>query len=137
VNASEQQSGRSRLRLNSAFDVVALAACPTWPKALNYILAGPPADFFTSVFVVKRLCACPDQPSLLADVLSRRGALVVKHTVDRDVLRPASVITPDPDRPPVVRLNGTVSLAPQVQFVRRLHDIALAPRTLEGALGGW
>ncbi len=62
--------------------------------------------------------------------------IMVKHTVDGDALRPASVFTPEPDRHPLVRPNGTVSQTPRVQFVRPLHDIAFAPQTLEGEIGG-
>ena len=62
--------------------------------------------------------------------------LMVKHTVDGDVLRPVSVFKAGPAQHPLVRPNGTVSQTPRVQFMRPLHDIAFAPRTLQGELGG-
>jgi len=114
---------------------VALAASPGGPKALNCILAGLPTDFPASVLVVQGLC--PDEPSLLADILSRLTALMVKQTADGDVLRPANVFTPVPDRHLLVRPDGTVFQAPRVQFGRPLYDFAFALRTLAGALGGW
>ena len=62
---------------------------------------------------------------------------MARQTVDGDVLRPATVFTPVPDRHLPVRPDGTVSQAPRVQFVRPLYDFAFALRTLAGALGGW
>ncbi|HKI38311.1 MAG TPA: chemotaxis protein CheB [Gemmataceae bacterium] len=135
MNATEQQRGRSRHRPNSAFDVMALAASAGGLKARSYLLTGLPTDFPASVLVVQRLCH--DQPSLLADILSRRTALMAKQTVDGDVLPTANVFTPVPDRHPLVRPDGTVSQAPRVQFVRPLYDSAFALGTLPGALGGW
>jgi two-component system chemotaxis response regulator CheB len=129
MTATEQRWCRSRHRPNIAFDVVALEASPGGPKA------GLPTDFPASVLVVQRLC--PDQPSPLADILSRRTALMVEQTVDGDVLRPATVLTPVPERHLPVRPDGTVSQAPRIQSVRPLYDVAFALRTLAGRLGGW
>jgi two-component system chemotaxis response regulator CheB len=103
MTATEQRWCRSRHRPNIAFDVVALEASPGGPKA------GLPTDFPASVLVVQRLC--PDQPSLLADILSRRTALMVKQTVNGNVLRPATVFTPVPDRHLLVRPTRAVSHA--------------------------
>jgi hypothetical protein len=61
---------------------------------------------------------------------------MVKHTVDGEVLRPVSVFTPRPAPRPLARPNGTVTQTPRVQFMRPMHDVAFAPRTLEGELGG-
>jgi two-component system chemotaxis response regulator CheB len=133
VNATEQQRGPSRHRPNIGFDVAAVAASPAGPKDLDCILAGLPADFPASVLVVQRLC--PDQPSLLADILSRLTALMVTQTVNEDLLRPANVLPPVPDRHLLVRPGGTASQAPRVPFVRPLYDFAFALRSLAGALG--
>jgi two-component system chemotaxis response regulator CheB len=114
--------------------VVALAASLVRPKVLKCILAGLPTDFPPSV-VVQRLC--PDQPSLLADILSRLTALMVKQTEGGHLLRPANVFTPGLDRHLRVRPDGTVSQAPRVQYVGPLYDFACALRTLAGALRGW
>ena len=135
MNATEQQRGRSRRRPNSAFDAMTLAASAGGLKGRSYILAGLPTDFPASVLAVQRLC--PDQPSLLADILSRRRALMVKQTMAGDVLRPATVFPPVSDRRPVVRPDGAVSQATRVPFVRPLSDFAFALRTLAGKLGGW
>ena len=134
MNATEQQR-ESWHRPNSAFDVIALAASAGGLKARSYLLAGLPTDFPASVLVVQRLC--PDHPSLLADILSRRTALMVKQTMNGDVLRPATVFTPIPDRYPLVRPDRTGSQATRVQFVRPLSDSAFALRTLAGRLGEW
>ena len=135
MTATEQQRGRSRRRPNSAFDGKTLAASAGGLTARSYILAGLPTDFPASVLVVQRFC--PDQPSLLAGILSRRTALMVNQTINGNVLRPAAVFTPVSDRRPLVRPDETVSQAQRVQFVRPLYDFAFALRTLAGALGGW
>jgi two-component system, chemotaxis family, protein-glutamate methylesterase/glutaminase len=135
VNAAEQQRGISQHHPNIAFDVVAVAASHGRPKALNCILAGLPTDLPASVFVVQRLC--PNQPCLLADILSRHTALMVAQTVVDVLLHPTNVFALVPDRRPLVRHNGTVFRARRVQFVRPLRDIAFDPRTLDGELGGW
>jgi len=135
VNATQQQRGPSRHRPKIAFDVVTLAASPGRSKALNWDLAGLPTDFPASVVVVQLLCS--DQLSFLADILNRHTALMVKQTVDGDVLRLANVFTPVPDRHLLLRPDGTVSQAPRVQFVRPLYEFAFALRTMAGALGRW
>jgi len=92
MTAIEQRWCRSRHRPNITFDVVALESSPGGPKA------GLPTDISAPVLVVQLLC--PDQPSLLADILRRRTALMVKQTVNV------------PDRHPLVRPDGAVSHAP-------------------------
>jgi hypothetical protein len=76
------------------------------------------------------------EPTATGPDVNASEQLMVKHTVDGDVVRPVSVFTPGPDRRPLVRPNGTASRMPRVPFMRPLHDIACAQRTLEGELGG-
>jgi two-component system chemotaxis response regulator CheB len=135
VSATEQQRGHSRHSPNSAFDVMGPAKSAGGLKNRSYVLPGLPTDFPASVLVVRR--PCPDHPSLLADILGRRTALMVKQTMDGDMLRPATGFTPVPDRHPQARPDGTVSQATRVPFVRPLSDIAFALRTLAGGLGEW
>ncbi len=143
MNATEQQRGRSRhhpnsafdgMTTDSAFDGMTLGALAGRLTARRNVLAGLLTDSPASV-LVQRLC--PDQPSLLAGILSRRTALMVKQTINGNVLRPAAVFTPVPDRHRLVRPDGTVSQATRVPFVRPLSDFALALRTLAGWLEGW
>ena len=135
MNATEQQWGLSRHRPNSAFDVMALAASADGLKVRQYFLTGLTTGFPASVLVIQRLC--PAQPSLLADIVSRRTALIVKQTMHGDVLLPAIVFTPVSDRHPLLRPDGTLSQATRNQFVRLLLDFALVLRTLPERLGAW
>ena len=134
MTAIEQQGCSSPHRANVTFE--AMAVSPGCPKTRNHRLAGLPTDFPASVLVVPRLC--PDRPSLPAPMRICRTALLVKQTVDGDVLRPATCFTPVPDRHLRARPDGTVSRrATRVQFVRPLCDISRVLRTMAAALGGW
>jgi len=135
VNATEQQWGRSRRPLNIALDVGTLPASSGGRKARSYLPAGLPPEFPASALVVQRLRR--KRPCLPIDIRGRSTALMARQTVDGDVLLPANAFTPAPDGHLPVRPGGTVSQAPEVQFVRPLYASAFALRTLAEAPGGW
>jgi two-component system chemotaxis response regulator CheB len=135
VNATEQQRGRSQRHPNSAFNMMALTASAGRLKARCYFLAGPATNVLASPPAVQSVC--PEQANLLADILSHRTALMVKQTMDGDVLRLAPVFIPVPDRHPIVIPDGTVSQASRDQFVLPLYDLVFALRMPAVALGVW
>jgi two-component system chemotaxis response regulator CheB len=108
---------------NVGFDVVALAASAGGLRALSHVLSALPAGFPAAVVVVQHLD--PRHRSLMADILSRRTALVVKQAEEGDAVRPGTVYIAPPDRHLLVNPDGTLSLSQSelVHFVRPSADL--------------
>jgi two-component system chemotaxis response regulator CheB len=65
-------------------------------EALSTIVAGLPADFPASVFVV--LHTSPASPSVLAEILDRAGPLTARYAEDRERIAPGRVYVAPPDQ---------------------------------------
>ncbi len=106
-----------------AFDIVAIAASAGGLNAISTILAKLQPDFPAAIVIVQHLD--PHHRSLMAEVLSRRTALVVKQAEEGDVLKPGTVHIAPPDRHLLVNADGTVSLSRSelVHFVRPSGDL--------------
>jgi len=94
---------------NTAFDVVALAASAGGLRALSQILSGLPADFPAAIVIVQHLH--PHHRSWLAEILSYRIELPVKHAEEGDWLQPGAVFLAPPNKHLLVNLDGSLSLS--------------------------
>jgi two-component system chemotaxis response regulator CheB len=103
--------------------VVAVAASAGGLQALSEMLGALPAEFPLAVVVVQHLD--PRHRSLMAAILSRRTALVVKQAEEGDRLCPGTVYIAPPNNHLLVNQDGTLSLsqAELVHFVRPSADL--------------
>ncbi len=106
-----------------AVKIVALLASAGGLKAISVVLAGLPPDFPAPIVVVQHLS--PRQPSLMADILSRRIALAVTQARDGEALRPGHVYLAPPDKHLLVTCHQTLSLTltEKVHHVRPSGDV--------------
>ena len=109
-----------------AIKIVALLASAGGLKAISVVLAALPRDFPVPIVIVQHLS--PRQPSLLADILSRRTVLPVTQAQDGEALRPGHVYLAPPDRHLLVTGQQTVSLTltEKVHHVRPSGDVLFA-----------
>lgn len=103
---------------NAAFDVVALAASLGGLKALSKIISALPPDFPAAITVVQHIS--PDHPSQMAEILSYRTLLAVKHAEEGDKLCPGKIYIAPPNYHLLVNRDGSLSLSQseRVRFVR-------------------
>ncbi|MHB1135149.1 MAG: chemotaxis protein CheB [Chloroflexota bacterium] len=107
----------------AAFDVVAVAASAGGLNALTTVLSALPASFPAAVLVVQHVD--PRHRSLMATILGRRTALVVKEAEAGDTLRAGTVFIAPPDYHLLLDRDGTLSLSHSelVHFVRPSADL--------------
>jgi two-component system chemotaxis response regulator CheB len=89
-------------------DIVVVGASAGGIEALRALAAGLPKDFPASVFVVQHTAA--ESPGVLADILSRAGALPAVNARDRERIKPGHIYVAPPDyhlmvEPGVVRIT--------------------------------
>lgn len=108
---------------NIAVEIVALLASAGGLKAISAVLSGLPPGFPVPIVVVQHLS--PRQPSLMADILSRRISLAVTQAEDGEPLCPAHVYLAPPDRHLLVTRQRTISLSSteKVHHVRPSGDV--------------
>ena len=106
-----------------AVEIVALLASAGGLKAISAVLSALPSDFPAPIVVVQHLS--PRQPSLMADILSRRITLPVTQAQEGEALWPGHVYLAPPDRHLLVTHQGTVSLTltEKVHHVRPSGDV--------------
>jgi len=106
-----------------AVEVVAIVASAGGLKAISALLAALPRDFPAPILIVQHLSA--RQPSLMAEILTRRTALSVTQAVDGEKLRPAHVYLAPPDKHLIVTPQQTLSLTltEKVHHVRPSGDV--------------
>ena len=106
-----------------AFDVVAIAASAGGLAALTKTLSGLPGDLPAALLVVQHLD--PRHRSLMAEILSRRTALLVKQARDGDTISAGTVYVAPPDKHLLANPGGTLSLTRTelVHFVRPSADL--------------
>jgi two-component system chemotaxis response regulator CheB len=109
--------------MQSAFEIVAIAASAGGLKAISTVLAGLPSDLPVAVVIVQHLA--PKHRSLLVEILARVTALRVKQAVGGDRLTPGWVYVAPPDYHLLVNANGTLALTqtPLVHFLRPSADL--------------
>ncbi len=107
----------------AAFDVVAIGASAGGLKALMRLLSALPADFPAAIVVVQHLD--PRHSSLMASILSRHTALMVREAHDGDHVQGGAVFIAPPNRHLLVNTDGTISLSQSelVHFVRPSVDL--------------
>ena len=93
----------------AAFPVIAMAASVGGLKALSVILGGLPKGFPASIAIVMHLS--PDYKSVLAEILAKRTALVVKQAETDDVLCPGCVFVAPPNQHLFVAANRKLKLS--------------------------
>jgi two-component system, chemotaxis family, protein-glutamate methylesterase/glutaminase len=105
------------------FNIVALAASAGGLNALSEVLSGLPENFPASVVVVQHLA--PKHRSMMADILNRRTALMVKQAENGELLQPGVVYIAPPDHHLLINENYTLSLTQSelVNFVRPAADL--------------
>src|SRR5207245_1555379 len=91
----------------ASHDIVVVGASAGGVRALRKLVAGLPADFRGSVFVV--LHVPPHLPSGLADILARSGVLPAAPAEDGDPIERGRIYVAQPNRHLVVR-HGRVKL---------------------------
>lgn len=106
-----------------AFDIVAMAASAGGLKALINVLSGLPGDFPAAIVVVQHLD--PHHRSLLAEILGRRTAFMVKNAAEGESISRSIAYIAKPDRHLLVNSDGTLSLSysEHVHFVRPSADL--------------
>ncbi len=106
-----------------AFEVVALAASPGGLGALSEVLSPLPADFAAAIVLVQHLD--PNHKSLMAEILGRRTALVVRQAEQGDRIGPGGVWVAPPGHHLLINVDGTLSLTTTelVHFVRPSADL--------------
>ena len=109
--------------MNSAFDVVALAASAGGLNALTHVLAALPPDFPAALVVVQHLD--PRHRSLMADILARKCRLPVKEAVEGELLQAGRAYIAPPNRHLLVNPDHSLSLTQTelVHFVRPSADL--------------
>jgi two-component system chemotaxis response regulator CheB len=107
----------------SGFEIVALAASAGGLKALTEVLAALPRDFPAALVVVQHLD--PRHRSLMAEILGRRTALLIKEAREGDALERGLALIAPPNRHLLVNPDRTVSLSQSelVHFVRPSADL--------------
>jgi two-component system chemotaxis response regulator CheB len=105
------------------FEIVALAASAGGLKALTDVLAALPRDFAAALVVVQHLDR--RHRSLMAEILGKRTALLVREARDGDELERGLVFIAPPDHHLLVNADGSVSLSRTelVHFVRPSADL--------------
>jgi len=108
---------------NCAVKIVTLLASAGGLKAISAVLAALPHDFPAPIVIVQHLS--PRQPSLMAEILSRRTALPVTQAQDGEALRPGHVYLAVPDKHLLVTRHQTLSLTltEKVHHVRPSGDV--------------
>ncbi|MEH1817675.1 MAG: chemotaxis protein CheB [Nostoc sp.] len=108
---------------NTAFDIVAIAASAGGLTALVKVLSTLPAKFPAAIAIVQHLA--PAHPSFMAEILSRRTAIIVKQAQEGDRLTPGTAYVAPPNRHLLVNSNGTLSLSQSelVHFLRPSADL--------------
>jgi two-component system chemotaxis response regulator CheB len=121
--AALQVESRRRKRVDGGFEIVAFAASAGGLNALSHVLAAIPRDFPASIVVVQHLD--PRHRSLMADILGKRTALLVKQAEEGDALEPGTCYIAPPNRHLLVNPDGTLSLSQSelVHFVRPSADL--------------
>ena len=76
-------------------DIVVVGASAGGIEALRTLAAGLPRDFAASVFVVQHTAA--ESPGVLADIISRAGALPAVNARDRERIEPGRIYVAPPD----------------------------------------
>jgi two-component system chemotaxis response regulator CheB len=111
-------------RLGSgAFDVIAVAASAGGLNAVTKVLSGLSRTIPAAIVVVQHLD--PRHRSLMAEILTRRVALVVRQAEDGSALEAGTVLVAPPDRHLLVNRDGSCSLSRSelVHFVRPSADL--------------
>ena len=118
--AQDTPSQRSN---HAAYDVVALAASAGGLRAISVVISSLPTDFPAAIAVVQHLD--PRHRSLMAEILGRHTALVVKEAEEGDRLKPGTVYIAPPNRHLLINPDGTLSLSQSqlVHFVRPSADL--------------
>ncbi len=103
--------------------IVALLASAGGLKAISALLTALPSDSPVPIVVVQHLS--PRQPSLMADILSRRTRLPVTQALNGEPLCPGHVSLAPPDRHLLVTRQRTISLTltEKVHHVRPSGDV--------------
>lgn len=76
-------------------DIVVVGASSGGIEALRVLAAALPKDFASSVFVVQHTAA--DSPGVLADIISRAGALAAVNARDGEQIKPGYIYVAPPD----------------------------------------
>jgi len=138
-----EQAGGGASISDARFDVVGMASSAGGLTALSAILSRLPVDFPAALVLVQHLD--PRHGSLLAEVLSRRTALVVRQAREGDQLAPGTVFVAPPDHHLLVEAGGRLALSQTelVHFVRPSADLmfeslaaAYGPRAIAVVLTG-
>ncbi|QLE43627.1 chemotaxis protein CheB [Nostoc sp. C052] len=108
---------------NTAFDIVAIAASAGGLTALVKVLSTLPAKFPAAIAIVQHLG--PQHRSFMAEILSRRTAIIVKQAQEGDCLTPGTAYVAPPNRHLLVNSDGTLSLSQSelVNFLRPSADL--------------
>lgn len=102
-------------------DIITIGASAGGVEALMALARTLPGDLPASVFVVQHVA--PEQPSAMAELLSRSGPLAVEVTQDRMEFRPSRIYVAAPDRHLMIdRSYAYLTRGPRENLVRPAVD---------------
>ncbi|GAB3343089.1 chemotaxis protein CheB [Larkinella ripae] len=76
-------------------DIVVIGASAGGIYALKELVAGFPADFPASIFIVQHVS--PHSPSLLPSILTHAGPMLARHPEDGEMVQPGQIYVAPPD----------------------------------------
>lgn len=109
--------------INTAFDIVAIAASAGGLMAVGKVLSTLPAQFPAAIAIVQHIS--PEHRSFMAEILSRRTNITVKQAEEGDCLTPGTAYVAPPNSHLLVNDDGTLSLSKSklVHFLRPSADL--------------
>jgi len=115
--------------------IVVIGASAGGIEALLELVEALPPDFPAPIFVTIHIP--PDSPSILPDLLTRRGSLRAKHAEDGERYRPGVVYVAPPDQHLLIQRNGRNGLLRVVRGPREnRHRPAIDPLFRSAAAAG-
>lgn len=94
---------------HTAFDIVGIATSAGGLHALIRVLRQLPGSFPAAIVIVQHLS--PNNPSLLAEILSRSCALKVKQAEDGEQVQAGTVYIAPPNHHLLIQADGTLTLS--------------------------
>jgi two-component system, chemotaxis family, protein-glutamate methylesterase/glutaminase len=126
----------------SKHDIIVIGASAGGVEALSELVGMLPSDLPAAIFIVLHIPA--QSPSLLPEILSRKGPLPAAHPHDGEQIKPGHIYIAPPDRHMLIE-EGYISLSrgpkenrhrPAIDVLFRSAAVAYGPRVIGVILTG-